>query len=120
MGGIITTEKYAFHLTLPRTSVREKFEWRYAAGPILRSLEGIRQSGVLKLVRSITGETVAVYAGLGQSSRTKNPRRVVGMFRFLGERLGEEFDVLAIMSILAIVERGRRSVESSRINFGLN
>jgi len=82
----------------------------------VRTLDGIRETGGLKLVRTITGDTVAVYAGLGQSSRTKNPRRVLGMFRFLGERLGEEFDVFAVMSILAIVEKGRRTMEANRVN----
>lgn len=82
-------------------------------------MDGIRESGGLKLVRSITGETVAVYAGLGHSSRTKNPRRVVGMFRFLGERLGAEFDILAVMSMVVVVERGRRTVEAGRIAFGV-
>lgn len=82
-------------------------------------MDGMRESGGLKLVRSITGEMVAVYAGLGHSSRTRNPRRVVGMFRFLGDRLGEEFDVFAIMSILSIVERGRRAMEANKIAFGI-
>jgi len=98
----------AFHLTLPRTSVREKFEWRHS---------GV---GGFKLVRSITGDTVAVYAGLAQSTRTRNPRRVVGMMRFLGDRLGEEFDVFAVISLLSIVERARRTIEASRMSFGIN
>jgi len=77
--------------------------------------DGIRETGGLKLVRTITGETVAVYAGMGMGERKRNPRRVVGMFRFLGDRLGEEFDVFAVMSILAIVEKGRRTMEANRV-----
>lgn len=120
IGGLFATEKYSFSITLPRTSVREKFEWRHSSGPFVRTPDGIRETGGLKLVRSITGETVAVYAGMGSKSRAKNPRRVVGMFRFLGDRLGEEFDVFAIMSILSIVERGRRIVDANRVAFGIN
>lgn len=83
------------------------------------TVDGGRESGDLKLVRSITGETVAVYDGLGYNPRkpasTRNPRRVVGVFRFLGDRLGEEFDVFAVVSILSIVERGRRAEEANKI-----
>lgn len=86
----------------------------------MRTLDGVHETGGLKLVRTITGDTVAVYAGLGNSSRTRNPRRVVGMFRFLGDRLGEEFDVFAVMSIISIVEKGRRLAEANRVAFGIN
>lgn len=68
----------------------------------------------MKLVRTSTNETVAVYAGLGQTSLENNPSRVVGMFRFLrGEGTGdleEDWEILAVMSILSVVEKGRRIV----------
>lgn len=100
--------------------MREKFEWRHSSGPFVRTADGVRETGGLKLVRTITGETVAVYVGLANTSRTRNPRRVAGMFRFLGDRLGEEFDVFAVMSILSIVEKGRRATEANRVAFGIN
>ncbi|PMD42492.1 hypothetical protein L207DRAFT_632255 [Hyaloscypha variabilis F] len=122
-GGIFTTEKYSFCHTLPRTQVRERFEWKYTSGPFVRSVESARESGGLKLVRSSTGDVVAVYAGLGPSSRASNPSRVMGMFRFLrGEgtaTLGGEFEALAIMSILAIVERNRRAIQAHKQAFRL-
>ena len=119
IGGIFKTgEKYAFYITIPKTGIREKFEWRHSSGPFIRTIVEIRRSSGLELVRCLNDETVAVYAGLSRNSTNKNPRRVVGMFRFLGDRLGEEFDVFAIMSILSIVERGRRVVEANRLNMG--
>jgi len=123
-GGIFTTEKYSFCHTLPRTSVRERFEWRYTSGPFLRTLESARESGGLKLIRTNTGDVVAVYAGLGPSSRASNPSRVMGMFRFLrGEGtagLGGDFEALAIMSILSIVERNRRAIKAHKKAFRLH
>lgn len=91
----------------------------------------------MKLVRWSTNDVVGVFAGTGieeiiideKTGREKLPkhrkrdkneeRKVIGMFRFLplpgaeaggvaGATLGEEFEVLAVMSLLSIVERGRR------------
>ena len=82
-----------------------------------------RDSGGLKLIRVSTGDVIAVYAGLGHSSKKSNPSKVIGMFRFLKDDsmvgLGEEFEVLAIMSILSLVERGRRVAKAHRRAFGL-
>lgn len=67
----------------------------------------------------MTGEEVAVYAGLGEGAnrdKKRNPRCVVGMMRFLScgecggmEGLEGEWEVLAIMSILTVVEKNRRA-----------
>jgi hypothetical protein len=123
-GGIFTTEKYSFCHTLLRTQARERFEWKYTSGPFVRTIESARESGGLKLIRISTGDVVAVYAGLGPSSRASNPSRVMGMFRFLrGEGtagLGGEFEALAIMSILAIVERNRRAIKAHKQTFRLH
>jgi hypothetical protein len=122
-GGIFTTEKYSFCHTLHNTGEREKFEWKYTSGPFVRTIESARESGGLKLIRVSTGDVVAVYAGLGPSSRASNPSRVMGMFRFLrGEGtdgLSGEFEALAIMSILAIVERNRRVIKAHKKAFQL-
>ena len=120
-GGIFSAEKYEFCHTLPWNNVRERFEWRHTSGPFFRTYD--RDSGGLKLIRVSTGDVIAVYAGLGQSSRASNPSRVLGMFRFLrGDStvgLGEEFEVLAIVSILSLVERGRRVAKAHKQAFGL-
>ena len=122
-GGIFTTEKYSFFHTLQNTREREKFEWKYTSGPFVRTIESARESGGLKLIRTSTGDVVAVYAGLGPSSRASNPSRVMGMFRFLrGEGtagLSGEFEALAVMSILAIVERNRRVTKAHKQAFQL-
>ncbi len=122
-GGIFTTEKYSFCHTLQTTGEREKFEWKYTSGPFVRTIESARESGGLKLIRTSRGDVVAVYAGLGPSSRASNPSRVMGMFRFLrGEGtagLSGEFEALAIMSLLAIVERNRRAIKAHKQAFQL-
>lgn len=90
----------------------------------MRSIESARESGGLKLIRCSTGDVVAVYAGLGPSSRASNPSRVMGMFRFLrGEGtagLGGEFEALAVMSILTVVERNRRVIKAHKQAFRLH
>jgi hypothetical protein len=78
-------------------------------------------------VRCATGEVVAVYAGLGEGAdrdKKRNPRCVVGMMRFLsgGERVGMrglegEWEVLAVMSILTVVEKNRRVERRCRKEF---
>ncbi len=104
--------------------MRERFEWRYTSGPFVRTIDSAKESGGLKLIRTSTGDVVAVYAGLGPSSRASNPSRVIGMFRFLrGEctaGLGGEFEALAIMSILSIVERNRRAIKAHKQAFRLH
>lgn len=76
-------------------------------------------------MRISTGDTIAVYAGLrGQAKAySYNSKRVLGMFRFLSGKgmgsLGEEFEVLAVMSILAVVERSRRGLAMQRRDFGI-
>ena len=62
----------------------------------------------MKLVRLKTGETMAAYAGM----KKEGSARLVGMFRFLvaeQDGLGSEFEVLALVSLISVVERGRRA-----------
>ena len=123
-------EKHGFYHTFPSTLTREKFEWRRSSTstPLLGTEEMKEgENGGLKLVRISTAETVAVYAGVRRNERG---RRIVGIFRFLGEDdlgrvineggLGEEFDVLAIVSLLAVLEKGRRAVMENRLSWGVN
>ncbi|KAG9237865.1 hypothetical protein BJ875DRAFT_452635 [Amylocarpus encephaloides] len=124
-GGMFSAEKFSFSHTLPRSFVRERFEWRYSSGPFTRTSEGAKESGGLKLVRVSTGDTVAVYAGLGGTAKHVGSRskRVLGMFRFLSGgglvNLGEEFEVLAVMSILSVVEKSRRALVVQKAAFGI-
>lgn len=73
-------------------------------------------------MRVQTGDVVAVYAGLGQKAGEVRTR-VVGMFRFLqgegDDGLGEDFEVLAVVSLLSIVEKGRRTMKAHRDAFGI-
>lgn len=73
-------------------------------------------------MRASTGDTVAVYAGLGTSPKHSSRTKVLGMFRFLSGagllNLGEEFEFLALMSILAIVEKSRRELAAQKAAFG--
>ncbi|CAL3971798.1 unnamed protein product [Diplocarpon coronariae] len=118
--GILRSEKYEFCHGLSGSGKREKFEWRYSSGPLTRMIR--QDSGGLRLVRVSTGDVMAVYAGLRQTSRATNPSRMLGMFRFLrGDEmadLGEEFELLAVMTILSLVERGRRSQRRTKRLFG--
>ena len=78
-------------------------------------------------MRISRAESVAVYAGV---RRKAEGRRVAGLFRFLGEDdlgrsienggLGEEFEVLALVSLLAVLERGRRAVLENKLALGVN
>jgi hypothetical protein len=66
----------------------------------------------MKLVRISTGRTVALYAGLG--SRKHSPKtKVLGMLSFWNGAgsvdLGEDFEFFAVMSLLTVVEKSRRS-----------
>lgn len=109
-GGLFTPEKFEFGCTPPWGITQEKFEWRHASGLLGRTIGG--HGGTLKLIRVSTGDVLAVYAGLGKMGKKRNPSHLIGMFRFLpGEGtigLGEDWEVLAVMSILSLVERGRR------------
>lgn len=81
-------------------------------------------------MRCSTGDVVAVYAGLGEGGdrdKRRNPRAVVGMMRFLSGGRGQgigmrglegEWEVLAIMSILTVVEKNRRVARRQIKAFG--
>jgi len=67
------------------------------------------------LVRASTGDTVAVYAGLGDTDNSS----VVGMFRFIDDEeddvrreLGRSWEVMAMLSVVCVIEgekAGRRA-----------
>jgi hypothetical protein len=89
----------------------EWFEWKKDTTNASRAnrwcgldlgMEGARQSQSLKLVSSRTGEVKAIFV------RAEDEEPSLGLFRFYGDIIGGEFDVLAVMSLLSVVERGRR------------
>ncbi|KAF7912360.1 uncharacterized protein EAF01_001381 [Botrytis porri] len=131
-GGIFTAERYAFYHTLPRTFVKEKFEWRQVSSSSSAPHVGLasvpeemtsKKGGVkMKLMRCSTGETIAVYVGVGNEDwadkeRKRRPRKergkVLGMMRWLelesgSAGLGDEFELMGVMSVLGVMERWRR------------
>ncbi|KAM3086411.1 hypothetical protein ACMFMG_000547 [Clarireedia jacksonii] len=136
-GGIFTSERYAFYHTLPRTFVKEKFEWRQVSSSSQNvpsvGLETVpeemttKKGGVkMKLVRCSTGETVAVYVGVGNEDwadkdRRRRPKRekgkVLGLMRWVeleGGSLGEEFELMGVMSVLGVMERWRRVLNTQK------
>ncbi|ESZ96173.1 hypothetical protein SBOR_3448 [Sclerotinia borealis F-4128] len=132
-GGIFTAERFAFYHTLPRTFVKEKFEWRQVSSSSSSApLVGLasvpvemtsKRGGVkMKLLRCSTGETIAVYVGVGNEDwadkeRKRRPRKergkVLGLMRWLdlesgSAGLGDEFELMGVMSVLGVMERWRR------------
>ena len=110
--GIFKVGRWGFEIETEKgregERVREWFEWRKDKGNEksdlwcgidLRFGDGSTQK--LKLVNARSGE---VMAGFTRSEDDNG----LGVFRFCGQEIGGEFDVLAVMSLLSIVERGRR------------
>jgi hypothetical protein len=96
------------YFSFPVEGKMEKFEWRRSAGPEVQSLCG--SSRGMKLVRVLRDQTLAAWAG-PRSGRDK-----VGKMRLLvPDRTvyGERFEVMVIISIVAIMEKARRTKGSA-------
>ena len=79
----------------------ERFEWKNSKGNEVRSLNG--KSHGMKLVRVKTGEVVAAWAPPNSGTRKR------GKMAFLNrEVLGENFEIMTVVTILAIMEKARR------------
>jgi hypothetical protein len=115
--GALTSDVHTFYHKVPSsdgTRAREKFEWRHSGDPELEALatenhpgENITQEKRgLKLVRASTGQMLAAFAG-GKHQRRYNPKRVAGKLRFFGSTVLDP--LVAVMSILSIMERSRRN-----------
>lgn len=91
-----------FTFTLPGTNIKEQFEWKRSSGQEVANLMGKPHGG--KLVRVKTGEVVAAWT----LPRMLNKKK--GKMSFLGNRevLGEKFELMAVISILGIMEKERR------------
>ncbi|KUJ21143.1 uncharacterized protein LY89DRAFT_778759 [Mollisia scopiformis] len=85
---------------------KEAFEWKNSQGVEVQSLHG-RGHGK-KCIRVATGEVVAAFTHPDMSRNKK------GKMAFLGDRagLGEGFEVLCVMAMLAIMEKERRAKRS--------
>jgi hypothetical protein len=79
---------------------RELFEWKRSSGSEVSSLGGSSWRHGMKLVSSKTGEVVAAWAPHSMSKH--------GKMRFTG-LLGDTFEVMAVITLLAILEKARRS-----------
>ena len=101
-----------FAFTLPGSTVQERFEWKRSSGVEVASLNG-RSHGE-KLVRVRTGQVIAAWTYPGMSVTKK------GKMSFLGNReeFGDVFEVLAVVSIVAIMEKLRRQKKSRGVAGG--
>ena len=115
--GAMTSDVHTLYHMVPSadgTLVRERFEWKHSGDPEVKALatenhpgENITQEKRgLKLCRASTGEVLAVFVG-GKHQRRFNPKRVAGKLRFMGNSILDP--LVAVMSILSIMERGRRN-----------
>ncbi len=68
----------------------------------------------MKLVRRSTGQVVMAWATPSMSSK----KRAKVAFLGDGERLGEEWEVLAVVSCMAILEKARRRRNSAAAGGG--
>lgn len=119
--GQVLNDVHSFYhsvLSSDGSSTREKFEWRHSGDPEVKALatenhpgEDIsQQDRGLKLVKASSGQMLAVFAG-GKHQKKLNPRRVAGKLRFVGEEILDP--LIIVMTILSIIERGRRSAVKS-------
>jgi hypothetical protein len=96
----IFVDTYSIHLVHPTSGIRELFEWRHSSGAQVKALNG--KSRGLKLVRTTTGEVIAVYTGAISLKK-------MGKMKWLSERsYGDVGELIVMMSILALVEKDRR------------
>lgn len=93
-----------FSLYLEDYGRRERFEWKSSGGAEVRALG---HSTGMKLVRVKTGEVVAAYADVSCAWTKK------GKICFLGTDLGDEWRVMVVMSLVALLEARRRSRSSN-------
>ncbi|KAG4429704.1 hypothetical protein IFR05_014815 [Cadophora sp. M221] len=90
-----------FTVEVGGNQIPERFEWKNSKGNEVRSLNGKRHG--MKLVRAKTGEVVVAWAPPNSGTRKR------GKMAFLNrDALGEKFEIMAVVSILAIMEKGRR------------
>ena len=107
----LLSSAWAVYLVIPESGVRERFEWRRSSDLEVHRLQG-RSKG-MSFVRVGTGEVMVVYAGVSGRSTKK-----AGKFRWVGGRgggtdIGDAGELLCVMSLLALLEKARRSSNRS-------
>ncbi|CZS91271.1 hypothetical protein WAI453_003659 [Rhynchosporium graminicola] len=92
-----------FQAPIPSTGQLEMFEWKGSSAAEVQMLDG--RSHGKKCVRVSTGEVVAVFTHPSMSFDKR------GKMAFVGDRanLGEAFEVLAVIGVIAVVEKERRA-----------
>ncbi|RDW69655.1 hypothetical protein BP6252_08675 [Coleophoma cylindrospora] len=95
---------YSFTLPASQYGWPEVFEWKKGSRQEVAVL-GAASHG-MKLVRSSTGEVVAVYANIRFRLSKKGKMAFVGSGT--AGQLGGDWELLALLSLMAILERGRR------------
>jgi hypothetical protein len=93
-----------FDFFVNATAKMERFEWKSSSGPEVAALRG--KSHGMKLVRVGTGEVVAAWARPNSGTRKKGKLRFTARDR--GE-LDDKWELMAVVSISAIIEKSRRS-----------
>lgn len=116
-GGRLRWERFYFSCMVPRNDsgkmASEKFEWRRLErkrGDVKRQIDGYH------VVRTRSGDAVAVFEespGLGGG--------IMGTLTFAvqEETLGGEFDIIAVMSLISVIEKERRRGIASRPKLSL-
>lgn len=95
-----------FSLYLESVYSRERFEWRECYRRELREYGmGNYLSNGMKLVRIRTGQVVALYVKVICAVKK------TGKIKFLGRDLGNEFQIMTVMTLLAIQEAEKRNKE---------
>lgn len=104
--GFFRPGKWGFEIV--KDENRERYEWKKDRTGEKREKwcgmgvgEGARHCQKLKLLNARSNETVATFV-------RSDDDEGLGLFRFHGDQMEGEFDVLALMSLLSVVERGRR------------
>ncbi|KAE8444476.1 hypothetical protein EG329_000460 [Mollisiaceae sp. DMI_Dod_QoI] len=92
-----------FSLYLDSLLARERFEWRDCR---YGEVKAMRHSSGMKLVRVKTDEVIVVYAKVSCAMKK------TGKMKFLnGSMLGNDFQIMAAMSLLSILEVEKRNLE---------
>jgi hypothetical protein len=100
---------YSFASSLDSIRPKEGFEWQ--ACSLWESISMGHCSG-MKLIRIKTGDVIALYGKVTCSTWKKT-----GKVRFLdGQDFGDEFQDMAVMSLLAILEAKRRYMERTVVH----
>jgi len=105
--GVFSGVEY-FDVFTPSSGKVERFEWKSSSGLEVQALRGASHG--MKLVRASNGEVVVAWTRPNSGTREK------GKMRFIGDRnvLGEKLESMAVISLLAIVEKRRRANNASR------